>query len=343
MTAGLDQRSHQLVALSESALDQHPVVRQCVEQPERAGRRVEADGHPDPRVLGRKARQQQGDAPVAGRLAAQRGVSHREARDPRAALRIGDVARNAGAVALLERDHAAEQPPVELGDRDLGRDVEWRQPGNRLLPGAPRSRRADSLDNRDVECGQRGRVPLVGRPRAAGREHRHHERVDVAVEQLECRHPAVAVAPQRVAPDREHVGAGPVQRFAEGVHELGVPGQVVGAVEAEADRRALGVEWIAAVDAEIWDLVRRLEPVPVEQEGVGEKAQQLLDVVHVAVAQVLAGLRDRARWRERQRGQFGVGLGLAAEREQRDAAARALLPQQVEALRPAAAAAEDPA
>ncbi len=55
------------------------------------------------------------------------------------------------------------------------------------------------------------------------------------------------------------------------------------------------------VDAEVGDLARRLEAVALEQERVGEEAQQLLDVVDVAVAQVLAGLRDRARGRERQR------------------------------------------
>jgi hypothetical protein len=61
------------------------------------------------------------------------------------------------------------------------------------------------------------------------------------------------------------------------------------------------------------------------------------------VAQVLAGLRDRARRRQRQRGHLGIGLELAAEREQRDAIAPAAGAQQVKALRPAAAAAEDPA
>ena len=89
--------------------------------------------------------------------------------------------------------------------------------------------------------------------------------------------------------------------------------------------------------------MRRREAVALEQERVGEEAQQLLDVVDVAVAQVLAGLRDRARRRQRELRHLGVGLELAAEREQRDGVLAAALAQQVEAADPAAPAAEDPA
>ena len=89
--------------------------------------------------------------------------------------------------------------------------------------------------------------------------------------------------------------------------------------------------------------MRRLEAVALEQERVGEEAQQLLNVVDVAVAQVLAGLRDGARRCGRECGHLGIGLGLAAEREQRDAARGAALAQRVEAVDPAAPAAEDAA
>ena len=52
------------------------------------------------------------------------------------------------------------------------------------------------------------------------------------------------------------------------------------------------------------------------------------------------GLRDGADRRERERRHLGVGLRLAAEREQRDAALGAARAQQIEALGPAAPAAE---
>ena len=95
------------------------------------------------------------------------------------------------------------------------------------------------------------------------------------------------------------------------------------------------------VDAEVGDLARRLEAVAVEQERVGQEAQQLLDVVDVAVAQVLAGLRDGTCRGGRQRRHLGVGLGLAAQREQDRALRAAALDEQIQPLGPAAAAAED--
>jgi hypothetical protein len=361
--AARDQRVHELVAVGVGPVDVIAGLVQRVEQPERARRRVEADRHPDARVLRRKARQQHRDLLLRVRRRAQPRMAHGQARDAGAALAVGDVARDRGAddraalAALLEGHDAAEQAPVELGDRDLGGGVQRRQPADRLQPRRPRRGRADGLDDRHVEGLQGGRVPVllgVAGVRAAGREHRDQQRVDVTVEQRERRDVAVAVAPQGRAPHGERVGAGRLDLRGELVDPDGVAGDPVRAVEADADRRTRAVEprervldrHVAGpgdVYAEIGHLVRRLEAMTLEQERVGEEAQQLLDVVDVAVAQVLARLGDRAGRRQRQRGHLRVGLDLAAEREQRDAVLLAARAQQVEALGPAAAAAEDPA
>ena len=77
-----------------------------------------------------------------------------------------------------------------------------------------------------------------------------------------------------------------------------------------------------------------------EAERVGQEAQQLARVVDAAVAQVLERLRDRARRRQRELGQLRVGLGFAAEQDQRDAVALADRAQRRHALRPGALAAQ---
>ena len=164
---------------AKSCSTPHPVGAQRVEQRDRAGRRVEADGHADLRVLGRERGQQDGDPALGGRRVAQPRVRDREPRDPRAALGIGDVARHGHAdrralgVALLERDDAAEEPPVELRDRDLRRGVERRQAAVGLRPRRARRGRADGLDHRHVERRERAWRPTPAssrrRPRARRR------------------------------------------------------------------------------------------------------------------------------------------------------------------------------
>ena len=360
VAAGLDQRVHERVAVGERALHLHAVGVQRVEQLERAGRRVQPHRHAHLGVLGGEARQHDGHASVGRRQRAQPRRAHGQPGHARAALGVGDVARHGHAdgrvvrVALLERDDARQQAPVELGDRDLRGRVERGQAGRAGLPRRARARRAHRLQHRHVEGDERAGVPLVGGARAAGGEHGRQQRVDVAVEQRQGGHVAVAVAPQRVAPDRERIAARGLDGRAQRVDEVGVAGQAVRAVEADADRRPAGIVALehalerhvaraGQVDAEVGDLVRRLEPVALEQERVGEEAQELLDVVDVAVTQVLARLGHGAGRRGRERGHLGVGLGLAAQGEQGDAGGRAALLQQVEAVRPSAPPAEHPA
>ena len=77
-----------------------------------------------------------------------------------------------------------------------------------------------------------------------------------------------------------------------------------------------------------------------ERERVGQEAQQLARVLDAAVAQVLERLGDRARRGERQLGELGVRLGLAAEQDQRDPVALAQRRAARDALRPRPAPAE---
>ena len=228
---------------------------------------------------------------------------------------------------------------------------------------------ADGLDHRDAERGERARVPVlprladplaavgpgVRRPRAAGGQHRRDERVDVAVEQRERRHASVGVAPQRVAPDRQRVPPGRLDGRAEGVDEARVARQPVRAVEADPDRRP---------------------PGPMGREGVLERDVAAARHVDPEVRHLAGARRSRsprggrcrrgsaaaARRCPRRRGagtppawatapggasdsagQLGVGLELAAQREERDALRLAPGSQQVEAVAPAAPAAEDAA
>ena len=213
MAAGLDQRVDERVAVGERALHLHAVGVQRVEQLERAGRRVQPHRHAHLGVLGGEARQHDGHASVGRRQRAQPRRAHGQPGHARAALGVGDVARHGHAdgrvvrVALLERDDARQQAPVELGDRDLRGRVERGQAGRAGLPRRARARRAHRLQHRHVEGDERAGVPLVGGARAAGGEHGRQQRVDVAVEQRQRGHVAVAVAPQRVAPDRKRIAA----------------------------------------------------------------------------------------------------------------------------------------
>ena len=130
MAAGGDQGVDQLIAVGEVVLDAHSVLLERGQQPQRTGRRVEPDRHPDPGVLGREAREQHRHAALRGCDLAQAGMPDREAGGAGTALRVRDVSgdrhpdRRAGGVAFLERDHAGQQASVELGDRHLRGGVE---------------------------------------------------------------------------------------------------------------------------------------------------------------------------------------------------------------------------
>ena len=267
MAAGGDQRVHQLVAVRERA-----ARRPCRRRASASSSASALAGVSRPTAIPTVAclvgklvsssATRAASAPAGG--AAARGVAPdgrraRSARDRRRSAAPATPTGESSRVAFLERDHPAEQPAVELRDRDLGRRVERRQARSRVLPPARDAGRADRLDDRHVERGERRRVPLLPLLADASPARRAAsaapeppvasivttQRVDVAVEQLERRHAPVGVAAQRVAPDRQRVGAGLVERVAERVDERRVAGQAVRAVEADADRRARG-SWAAS-------------------------------------------------------------------------------------------------
>ena len=68
------------------------------------------------------------------------------------------------------------------------------------------------------------------------------------------------------------------------------------------------------------DLVGRVEAEALEQHGVGDEAQQVLEVRRAAVDEVGEGLGEDRAGHGRQRRELGVGHGLAGEGEERDAA-----------------------
>ena len=145
-------------------------------------------------------------------------------------------------------------------------------------------------------------------------------------QQLERLDPTVGVGPQRVARHRQRVATGGLDRPAQVGHELRVPGHQVGPVEHDADQRALGVA-LGARQAEAGAVPHvgerqragRVEAEPVEQHRVGDEPQEVLDVARPARGQVAVGLAAVPAGTVDSRGQLGVGLGLAAERDQRDA------------------------
>lgn len=94
------------------------------QQRDRAGRGVEPDRVADAGVLGRVGREHQGDTLVGGGDVPQPRVPERQARDPRAALRVGDVGDQPVVVNLLERERDRDDAAVELGHRHLAGHVE---------------------------------------------------------------------------------------------------------------------------------------------------------------------------------------------------------------------------
>jgi hypothetical protein len=327
VAAGGDQAVDERVAVVGDRVDPVAGVAEGLQQRHGRRRRVEPDGVADPRVLGREAREHHHHLAPRRRRGAQPREAHGHARDGRAALGVGHVGRGAVEVrvGLLERHDAAEQPPVELGDRDLHRDVHRAQAGRALGPRRARARHAHRLDHRDAERGERVGAPgaLVGAGRAAGRQDGDDHGVDLTLERLEDRDAAVAVRPQRLGPHAGRHAAGGGDRAGELVDERRVAGREVRAVEDDrhARSRPAGRHAVGRVRAVLGQRDRVLEPVALEQERVGQEPEQVGGVGHAAVAQVLERLGGRRRRRVAELRQLGVGLGLAAQQDEREAGA----------------------
>ena len=183
LSAAFDQRVDQRVAVAGFDAGQvaHPVpvLAHRPQQRDRAGRGVQPDRIADAGVLGGVGREHQGD-PLVGRSdVPQLRVSHRQARDPRAAFRVGDIGDEPVVVDFLERERDRDDAPVELGHRHLGGHVEraeavvvvhpvmrgsWsgRGPAGSECPGPPGVRRSSCRHRR-----RRTPWPASGRRRPA--------------------------------------------------------------------------------------------------------------------------------------------------------------------------------
>jgi hypothetical protein len=87
---GGDQLVRQRVTVVGNPGDLDPVLTQLVQQPGGARRGVEPNGHPNPRMPGRKRGQHDRDPPPLRRIP-QPCVAHHECGEPVAALGVGHV------------------------------------------------------------------------------------------------------------------------------------------------------------------------------------------------------------------------------------------------------------
>lgn len=318
----------------------HALRAQPVQQADRAGRGVQADGVADPGVLGRVGGQHEREAALGGRDVPKPGVLDGGAGHPGGALRVGGVDGEAVLVQLLEGERDADQPAVELRHRDLGGGVQRGQAVVAGLPLGARPGEAERLEDRPVQGGERARVPgllvaaglRVRRAGAAGGEHGGDERVGLA----ERGQQFGLGAAQRGAVVGPGLRALVLDRPAERLDEGGVAAHVVGAVVEHRDRRAVLRTGFALQRPPGRGGGGRGEAVAGQQHGVGEEGGQLGEVGGAAVREVGVRLGGDAGRDGGQLHQLGVGGLFAGQHDHRAGAGQ----QRVQALLPGAATAE---
>ena len=345
LAARLDQLVDQRVPVLGEPLAQVVAgLAERLEQDHGRGGRVQPHGVADPGVPGRVGGQHDGEAFAVRRDVPQPGVRHRDPGHPGGPLRVRGVDTDAVRAGFLERERDRDQPAVELRHRHLHGRVHRgeRRAGRR--PGLAGRGQAQRLEHRDVQGGQRGHVPgvviaargRVGGHRPARGEHRDDDRVHAVQQVVELRR----CGPQRAAEHGDRVGAGLLDGVGQRVHERGVPGHRVRAVEHDADGGAGGEAGPLAARAGVLAVggehLRGLEPFPGEQDRVGQEAGQLGQVGRAALPEVGEGLGGHPAGHRGQRHQLGVRGRLAAQHHRGQAAGQ----HRVEALGPAAAAAE---
>ena len=260
------------------------VLAHAAQQPDGGHGRVQSHGVADARVLGGVGRQHQGDAALGRRDVPQPGVGHGDPGHAGAAFRIGHVPGEPVGVDLLEGERHGDDPAVELGDRDLVGRVQRVDAVVGSLPLRAAPGQAQALDDGDVQRGDALHVPALvvatgargARRGAAGREHRHDQRVERAegVEQLVRR---------RAQRAREHRHAHGltrgVDRIGQGVRERRVPAHLVGAVVEHAHARQVARRGAGPLGQPPHrDGHGRFEPGTGEQHGVGQEGVELPDV-----------------------------------------------------------------
>ena len=206
------------------------------QQPDCRDRGVQADGVADAGVLGRVGREHQRDLALRGRHEPQPGMLRSDPGHPCAALGVGHVAGQPVLVDLLEGERRGDDPPVELGDRDLGGRVERSHAVVGGLPLLAAAGQAEPLQDRDVQGGHPLDVPglvlTAGRRRGRLAPTRREHGDDQGVQAAECVVQVIGGGPQRRGEDRQPDSlTRRVDGVGQRVREVGVPTGVVRPVE----------------------------------------------------------------------------------------------------------------
>ena len=192
LSAAFDQRVDQRVAVGVLDTGQvaHliPVIAHGPQQRDGAGRGVQADRVADAGVLGGIRREHQGHPFVGGGDMPQLRVSHRQTRDPRAALRVGDIGDQPVVVNLFERERNCDDAAVEFGHGDLTGHIERAEAVIVGIPLAAGAGQTQALQDRDIQGRKVFDVPAVviatggdrGGLQSPGGQHGDHHRVRVA-------------------------------------------------------------------------------------------------------------------------------------------------------------------
>ncbi len=176
----LDAR-HQVGRIAGRAHDAIPGLAERAQHADDALGRVQPDAVRQSPVAVRIVGQHDGDALVARRLGAQPRPGRRQPRrkdDPRPLGAIGGdpaLGRLVIPRLALEADGPRQDPPVDLGQRHVHRDVARRQPRHALAPGLLGAAREHDLENRPPRRIQRrARIALLRRRHREGRGVQHH-------------------------------------------------------------------------------------------------------------------------------------------------------------------------
>ena len=214
----------------------------------------------------------------------------RQPRDPRAALRVGDIGDQPVVVNLFERERNCDDAAVELGYRDLTGHVERAEAVVVVTPLIPRAGQTQALQDRDVQGRKVFDVPAVvvapSRRRrwfeSPGGQHGDHHGVGVAELLQQLRFGGA----QRRAVHGQRPPARVLDRPAQRLDVGGVAGQMLRAVVEHRDRRAgcAGVRSLQHAPGRGHH--RRRESEAGHQHGVRQEGVQLAQVVDAAVRQV---------------------------------------------------------
>ncbi len=346
LAAALDQRVDQRVAIGRFDTGQlaHlvPTFAHGPQQRHRTGGGVQADRVADARMLGRVSREHQRHPFVGGVNAAQSRVPQRQARDPVAALRIGDIGDQAVVVDLLERERNCDDAAVELRYRDLSRDVERGQSVIVGTPLRPRAGQAQPLKDRNIQGRKVFHVPAVviaARGRGCrldptGGQHGDHHGIGTT---QRCQQLRLGGA-QRGAVHRKRMSARGFDRRAQRLHIGGVAGQVLRAVvqHGNGGTGAAGIRSPQHPPGR--DGNRRAETNARHQHGVAKERVQLAQVVHAPLRQVDVRLQRDTRLDRGTVHQLRVSGLLAADHDRGDAGGQ----HGLDAVLPGPVAAENP-